>query len=623
MIDQPASATVALQLTSGTSGAIIDTAARVLGTAVLAGFLAAAVALLYRWYVRERVPAGLALLVGLAGVALVAGTTSLLAQELAPGGRDPDALAALANVVTFLVGGFGAYTGLRLGDALGVDLFAATGGDRIEGEMSELVKAVGRVIAVDIPDDIDDIVGYDPVPDATKEKLAGHTFFFPRRLTQAELRERFVSRLKTDYGVGHVDVEFDASGGIDYLAVGTRAAGIGPTLPPATNAVAIRADPAHAASAGDLVQVWGTDPMQRVLTGELRGVTGEVVTVAIDAADTPKLDPTTEYKLVTLPVQDRPDREFASLLRAADETLATITVQPGSRADGMAVGELGVTVAAITREDEPPTTLPDRTRALRSGDVLYAIATPDALRKLEAATEAADGAVVADESTERTNESTDEHEEDDTAATTDGEDGATEPEAEPDEDGDSSDQRPGERADTASSEAAEESAIPSGDAFPDSDDLPGIDPETATDESASDEPDDEVPDSAAFPDTDDLPGADVSDAPPVGYSGADEPTEDEGDTSDAVDDDVTAAANGDESGDSGTGADVGAEDHTAGEASDEDTAAGDADEGETATDDSEAPDFTDLLDSGDDSSDDDLDDLLADDGTDDGDDRTD
>ena len=195
---QPAADLVVLQLTSGTSGAVIDTAARVFGTAVLAGFLAAAVALLYRWYVRERVPSGLALLVGLAGVALVAGTTSLLAQELAPGGTEPDALAALANVVTFPVGGIGAYTGMRVGDALGVDLFAATGGDRIDGEVSTLVKTVGRVIAVDVPDDIDDIVGYDPVPEATKEKLAGHTFFFPRRLTQAELRERFVSRLKTD-----------------------------------------------------------------------------------------------------------------------------------------------------------------------------------------------------------------------------------------------------------------------------------------------------------------------------------------------------------------------------------------------------------------------------------------
>ncbi|QGA81843.1 TrkA C-terminal domain-containing protein [Halomicrobium sp. LC1Hm] len=510
-----------LQLASGVTGALVDTVARIAGTAVLAGFLAAAVALFYRWYVRERVPAGLALLVGLSGVAAVAGATSLLAQQLVPGGAEPDALAALLNVVTFLVGGLGAYAGMRVGDVLGIDLFAATGGNGIDGEVSQLVKAVGRVIAVEIPEEIDDVVGYDPVAAATRETLAGRTFLFPRRLTQAELRERFVSRLKTDYGVGHVDVEFDETGAIEYLALGSRAAGIGPTLPPATNAVAIRADPANAASSGDLVQVWESDPPRRVLTGELRGVADEIVTVAIDAADTPKLDPTSRYKLVTLPVQDRPDREFASLLRAADETLATVTVAPGSSIDGAPVGSLSVTVAAVTRDDEQPVPLPARDRVLRAGDVLYAIATPDALRKLEAATAAPEGTVA---------EPADEMDDEPATAAEDAAD--SEPAA---GDRTSADHQPeqsdGERRPDASDEQPDagdeevgddtEAGAPgddadddlSGDAFPDSDELPGIDPEDAT-AAPSDDGDDEteaIPDTAAFPDTDDLPGSELTD----------------------------------------------------------------------------------------------------------------
>ena len=518
-----------LQLASGVTGALVDTAARIAGTAVLAGFLAAVVALFYRWYVRERVPAGLALLVGLSGVAAVAGATSLLAQQLVPGGAEPDALAALLNVVTFLVGGLGAYAGMRVGDALGIDLFAATGGNGIDGEVSQLVKAVGRVIAVEIPEEIDDVVGYDPVAAATRETLAGRTFLFPRRLTQAELRERFVSRLKTDYGVGHVDVEFDETGAIEYLALGSRAAGIGPTLPPATNAVAIRADPANAASAGDLVQVWETDPPRRVLTGELRGVADEIVTVAIDAADTPKLDPTSRYKLVTLPVQDRPDREFASLLRAADETLATVTVAAGSPIDGTPVGSLSVTVAAVTRDDEQPVPLPARDRVLRAGDVLYAIATPDALRKLEAATAAPEDAVAEPaDGTDDEPATAAEDAADSESATSDRSPADHQPEqsegerrADPsDEQPDAGDEEVGDDTEAGASTTEDEAdasgedpddADLSGDAFPDSDELPGIDPE---DDGGSDDGDDEteaIPDTAAFPDTDDLPGSELTD----------------------------------------------------------------------------------------------------------------
>lgn len=369
---------------------VVEMLAQLLGVAVAAGGMSAFTALVYRWYVRERVQTGVAVLFGLTVVVLYLGTTTALGQVI--GGQDEvlELPRVLGNISAFVVGGLGAYTGTRVGDRLGTDLFAATARGAVDADVSEIVQTVGRVTSVRLPEDVDDIVGYDPSPDATKKKLANRRFLFPRRLTKAELRERLVARLKTDYGVGHVDLELADDGTVEYLAIGSRAAGIGPTLPPATNAVAIRADPANAASAGDLVQVWERNPATRVLTGELRGVAGDVVTVAIDAADTPKLDPQTSYKLVTLPVQERPDREFASLLRAADETMGTATVGRGSEVAGQTVGALEVTVIAITRDGESPETIPSRERVLAAGDTLYAIATPDALRRLEQAAEGAD-----------------------------------------------------------------------------------------------------------------------------------------------------------------------------------------------------------------------------------------
>jgi len=363
--------------------------AQLLGIGVAAATAAALVALGYRWYVRERVPTGLAVLFGLSVVAVLLQTTGALGAVISGGAQEEavlDPSDVLPNLAAFALGAVGSSVGIRVGDAVGTDLFAATGGRTVDADVSDIVQTVGRVTSVRLPEDIDDIVGYDPMSEETKASLSGKRFLFPRRLTKSELRDRLVTRLKTDYGVGHVDLELDGDGRVDYLAVGSRAAGIGPTLPPSTNAVAIRADPAQAASSGDLVQVWQTEPLERVLTGELRGVADDVVTVAVDATETSKLDPTERYKLVTLPVQERPDREFASLLRAADETMGTVTIPPESELVGTAVGELDVTVAAITRNgDAEP--IPSRDRTLSAGDVLYAIATPDALRRVEAAAE--------------------------------------------------------------------------------------------------------------------------------------------------------------------------------------------------------------------------------------------
>nr|WP_267902773.1 TrkA C-terminal domain-containing protein [Halovenus carboxidivorans] len=137
--------------------------------------------------------------------------------------------------------------------------------------------------------------------------------------------------------------------------------------------------------------------MERVCTGELRGTAGEVVTIAIDAADTPRVDPTRRYRLVTLPVNDRPDREFASLLRAAEETFSTVTVEAGSPLHGMAVGAIALTITAIRPDDGDPVPFPGDEYRLAPGDLLFVIATPGELRRLEAGATALDPSIASSE----------------------------------------------------------------------------------------------------------------------------------------------------------------------------------------------------------------------------------
>jgi hypothetical protein len=372
--------------------------ARVIVFIVFAATAGGLLGTVYRWYAGERVSDGLSVLVGLSVVAIYLNTAGALGDVI---GGDIDLLAvetAVFNTVTFFFAGIAAAAGGRLGDRIGVGLFAVSGGRNVERDVSRLVRTVGRVTTVELPEEIADIDGYDPVDAATKGKLAGRTLLFPRRLTVGELRTRFEERLRTDYGVGHVDVDFEDDGTIEYLAVGGREAGLGPTLPPGSAAIAVRADPPSNAGPGDTVQVWTTgDPAaeegpKRVANAEIRGAAGDLVTLAMDEADAKRLDGDRRYRLVTLPVEPRADREFAAQLRRAEETMSAVTVEGGSVLAGNSVSALDIAVVAVEATDGEVLAIPPRSRALEAGETVFAIGRPDRLRKLESAAESITGA---------------------------------------------------------------------------------------------------------------------------------------------------------------------------------------------------------------------------------------
>lgn len=375
--------TVVLQLSIG-SDQLLAMAARIGGLAVLAAVGAGVIGAGYRWFLGERVSNPPAVLLGVAIVALYLNATTALGQVI-DGATALSIQAALFNVVALGAGTGAAMGGTAVGDRLASTVAGGTRAVAVDDSVNRIVRAVGRVITVELPDEIADVPGYDPVDPETKATLEGKTFVFPRGLTVEELNERLVRRLREDYGVGHVDLELDAEGGVDHLGLGSRAAGIGPTLPPESAAVAIRADPAYAASAGDLVQVWSRDPHERLFNAEVRGTAGETVTLAIDAADASTVDPDERYKLVTLPVEERADRELTELLRAADETLGVIEIGDGSPLVGTPVGALDVTVVAVHGggAGEKIEALPARDRVLDADESVYVIARPETIRRIE------------------------------------------------------------------------------------------------------------------------------------------------------------------------------------------------------------------------------------------------
>jgi hypothetical protein len=403
--------------------AVAGAVAFVLAMAVLAGAVSFVVAVVYRWWGRVRVPEGVALLVGVTAVALVLNTQQTLMQFI-DSGDGVDVWRASRTVATFAASSVVADLGRRVGDRIADGAFEDRGYMRLDRELAQVVTAGGRVVRVDLPETVEDIDGYDPVPVASTAEFAGASFVFPRRVTVGELADRIRARLQDDYGVGHVEVDVTADGEVTHLAVGAREAGLSPTLTPGTVAVAVRADPANAASAGDVVQVWGREredtdgpgsdaavsptdaatadrggesasgsdgtrrtrgdaPMRRVASAEVRATAGDVVTLAVDESDVEALADDVAYRLVTLPRDERSDREFATLLRRATETVGVVTVAADDPLTGVTVGSLAVTVAAIRDSTGAVTPTPTEDTRIESNATLFVVGRPDALRAFE------------------------------------------------------------------------------------------------------------------------------------------------------------------------------------------------------------------------------------------------
>ncbi|WP_306056153.1 TrkA C-terminal domain-containing protein [Natronococcus wangiae] len=364
--------------------ALLDAFVRILGFCILAAGTAAAAAFVFRWYSADELAEGVGILVGITTVAIWLNTKTALQDAIIGTSRLLETETAVYTVIAFVASAIAADAGRRLGDHLARDAFALAAPRTID-DVGELVRSAGRVIAVELPETIEDVDGYDPVDAGIKADLAGETLLFPRRLTAGQLRERLIARLERDYGIGHVDVELATDGEIEYLALGSRPAGIGPTLAPGTVAVAIRADPAADASPGDAVRIWTRngdgDAFRCAAGGELRGTADDVATVAIDADEVRALEADAAHRLVTLPGTPDAERELVSALRAADETVTALTVAAGGSLEGATIDSLPTLVLAVDREDDA-VALPSGETRLVAGDVAYVLGRPDALRRI-------------------------------------------------------------------------------------------------------------------------------------------------------------------------------------------------------------------------------------------------
>ena len=97
-----------MQLDGDIVARVLENVLLIVGLGLAAGVLGGIIAAVHRWYARTRVPEGLAVLVGLSGVALSLQTTSALGSVITDPATGESALAPATIVVNTLAFGVSA-----------------------------------------------------------------------------------------------------------------------------------------------------------------------------------------------------------------------------------------------------------------------------------------------------------------------------------------------------------------------------------------------------------------------------------------------------------------------------------------------------------------------------------
>ena len=354
---------------------------QIIGLTLLAAMTTASAAWFYRMRFHERLPDGASLIIGLGIVAVYLNTQLFLIEYVIDDGDPLEFGRALATLAVFVFASMGSLAGLSAGDRFGEsERFTWA---RVDMSLNPIVRATGRYITVTLPDDIEDIEGYDPVSAETKTAIAGLSMDFPRGLTVQALESQLIERLTDKHDIGYVDVDLTAEGSVSFIAVGQRAAGLGPSLPTGTAAVALRADPPFSATPGDTVEIWLPGEDVHVGTAELRAsVESGIVTVVCSKAVADRIDPDTTYRLMTLPAEIHVEREFALILRRHETTMGVIDIDGESQLVGTSLGDIDGAVMAV-QHGQRVETIPPTDRTIAAEDRLFILARPEGLRALE------------------------------------------------------------------------------------------------------------------------------------------------------------------------------------------------------------------------------------------------
>lgn len=280
--------------------------------ALFPSFIAFSIGFGFKYFTNVTVP-------GLGVVALggtLAGVTGGLMGLI-----DPQLASSWTGIIAVLVILMGCLWAHSQGDKLGAATprrltLKSLRESRLSTELAERVDSYGQ-IRIRAAGEINDIEGYPPLPEATREQLRAGSWKFPADLSLSELQRRLEERLTADHELAEVSVEIDSRGRAE-IAAAPSVAGLSRRVPPGKRAVSIRTLLPTGIARGDSVTVSLPD----------RDVTGPVVSARTTGLDTSE-EPTPP---VTDDADDADHDESTETPRAATTTggegRVTVAVPP-------------------------------------------------------------------------------------------------------------------------------------------------------------------------------------------------------------------------------------------------------------------------------------------------------
>ncbi|MWV38721.1 hypothetical protein [Natrialba sp. INN-245] len=358
-------------LTEWTETAVVN----VFGFGLLTGVVTLVVAFAYRRYSTRSIPAGAAVLVGLAVVGLWINVVSVRQSTIIDETPLFHHATATYFLAAFAVGSVAAAGGRRIGDAVARE---SANIDRIDDRTAAAsVVRRGRLsVEYRLPEEFTDLPGSPPVENSVKRELAGESVLVPCDIPADSRVSRLENRLERDFGIGHVAVDLTSDGAISRVRLGRKRVGIGSTIAPNAVALAVRGVAQSSGSTGERVEIWTDDECtsRLVATGTLRATSGDVATIVTDAERAEEIRSHERYRIVTRPASSSDIYELLSTIRALDHTVAKLTVSRDGPLEGEFVGWLSGTVVGLVRNDET-IPFPAEQVPLEADDDVYILGT--------------------------------------------------------------------------------------------------------------------------------------------------------------------------------------------------------------------------------------------------------